>query len=502
MIERASGVLLHITSLPSPYGIGSLGEQAFRFVDFLYRAGQRYWQILPVGPTGYGNSPYQSYSAFAGNPNLIDLDRMAECGWLEPEEITALEWGEDPQYVDFDTVEKNRAVLFEKAWLRAGRQPVEGLDEFCEENGDWLRDYALFMALKEKMKNLPWTQWPEEIRNAKGNGSENNALTQYGKELEERVRYYQFIQFVFYRQWKELHRYAEQQGIRIIGDIPIYVPMDSADVWANPEQFQMDQDLIPKAVAGVPPDYFSEDGQLWGNPLYDWEAMAKDGYSWWISRMKHASELFDVIRIDHFRGLSSYWSVPYGSETAKEGTWMKGPGLPFIETIKKEGIRADIIAEDLGDLSEDVHELLRESGYPGMKILEFSFDDAADNDYRPHNYDRNCICYAGTHDNAVLCQWLDEMEPEDLELAKRYMGLNRKEGYAEGVIRTGMESVADLFVLQMQDWLRLGKESRMNVPGTIGGNNWKWRMDKDALSDKLASEILEYTIRYERTVRT
>ena len=491
---RASGILLHITSLPSPYGVGTLGKEAFAFVDFLKKANQKYWQILPLGPTGYGDSPYQTDSAFAGNPYLIDLDALAEDGLLTKEEINAPFWGSDAGHTDYGALYAGRAPLLKSACDRGWERDREAVASFCREN-PWVEDYALFKALKGHFGMKPWIEWEDEdIRLRRSDA----VLEKYRNALAEDIRVQIYTQYLFFRQWDALRTYAREQGIGIIGDVPIYVPMDSADVWAESEYFQLDEERRPRAVAGVPPDYFSADGQLWGNPLYDWEKMQADGYRWWIRRMQAASRLYDVVRIDHFRGLESYWAVPYGETTARNGRWCKGPGESFIIALREHLPQVEIIAEDLGFLTQEVIDLREFSGYPGMKILEFAFDSREPSNYLPHCYDENCICYTGTHDNATLRQWLDDAAPEDVAFAREYFSLREEDDFNLGVIRGGMRSVAKLFVAQMQDWLDLGGEARMNTPGILGNGNWCWRMAPNTLRDELAWKIARMTYIYGR----
>ncbi len=476
-MNRAAGVLLSVSSLPAPYGIGTLGRCAYDFVDFLVESGQNYWQMLPVGPISYGDSPYQSFSTFAGNPYYIDLDMLQTDGLLTSEEVQAHSWGDDPERVDYGAIYRARYALLERAFDRGWSRERQAVEEFaCRQ--PWLDGYARFMALKRRYDMKPWTQWP--------------AGEVPAEELERDVQFFTYLQFLFDRQWTALKQYANEKGISIIGDLPIYVAMDSADVWTNPERFLLDRDNVPVDVSGVPPDGFTDAGQLWGNPLYRWDAMKRDGYAWWESRLRGALERFDGIRLDHFRGLESYWAVPYGDETAAGGRWEPGPGEDFIKMVHEKFPGALIIAEDLGYVTKEVKELLECSGYPGMKVLEFAFDSREAGDYLPHCYPENCVCYTGTHDNTTVLGWLEEAGPEDMEMARRYLGLNREEGYNWGFLRGGMGSKARLFVAQMQDYLDLGGAARMNTPGTLGGN-WQWRMKPGAASPELARRLREFT---------
>ena len=495
-MKRSSGILMPVSSLPSPYGIGTLGKAAYEFVDFLADAGQRWWQMLPVGPTSYGDSPYQSFSTYAGNPYFVDLDMLREDGLLTQEEIDAVYWGSDPARVDYAAIYNGRFTLLAKATERGWDRDTEELNAFMEQNRTWLPDYALYMAVKRHFGMRAWTEWEDEdIRLHRP-----VAVEKYRRELWEDVRLFTYIQFLFFKQWNALRSYARKKGIGIIGDLPIYVAMDSADVWSDPRSFQLDEKNVPTAVAGVPPDYFSEDGQLWGNPLYNWPAMEADGFGWWIRRVDGASKLFDVIRIDHFRGLASYWAVPYGETTAKKGRWIPGPGIRMVRAITGWFPQLQFIAEDLGILTPDVTELMDQSGLPGMKVLEFAFDPVEPGVYLPHNHPKNCVCYVGTHDNAPVLQWKDEADPAEVDMAVRYLGLNEEEGFHWGMIRGGMSSVADLFVVQMQDYLGLGAQSRMNTPGILGGN-WQWRMKEGQIDQALTEKIAETARIYGRSER-
>lgn len=495
-MERSSGILLPVASLPSPYGIGTLGAAAREFVDFLAAAGQSWWQMLPVSPTSFGDSPYQSPSAFAGNPHLIDLDLLVEDGLLTQAEVDACSWGDDPASVDYELLHERRLPLLRKAYLRGWERDAQKVEAFERENEEWLPDFALFMAVKAHFGLTEWNEWPDEAIRL----HEPEAVERYRDQLADDVRLHTYVQYLFFRQWEALRSYAHEQGVGIIGDLPIYVSLDSADVWANPSMFQLDEKNVPIEVAGVPPDAFTDDGQLWGNPLYDYEAMAADGYGWWIRRIGGVARLFDVIRIDHFRGFESYWAVPFGETTAKDGRWVKGPGMSLVGTLRDWYPNLSFIAEDLGYATPEVAQLLADSGFPGMRVLEFAFDsrDAAGSAYLPHAYPRNCVCYIGTHDNAPLMEWKDETDASDLELAHRYLGINEDEGLVWGFVRGGMGSVADLFVAQMQDYLELGSEARTNVPGTLGGN-WRWRMLEGQATPELAERIATYTHIYGRS---
>ena len=490
---RKSGILMHISSLPGPYGVGSMGASAYEFVDFLVDAGQSYWQILPLNPTGYGDSPYQSFSTFAGNHYLIDLDALVKQGLLLPEELDAVNWGRDESRVDFGQLYIERNRLLKIAHSRFTE--TDEYRDFVRDNSLWLEDYALFMAIKEHFHGRDWQTWSVSLLMRL-----KPVMTAYREELQASIRFQYFLQYEFFRQWKALRAYANSRGIRIIGDVPIYVPLDSADVWANPELFQLDPSRRPTAVAGCPPDGFSADGQLWGNPIYDWEKMHAQRYHWWIRRMKAAARMYDVVRFDHFRGFESYWSVPAGAKTAAAGSWRKGPGMDFVGAIQKALPDLPIIAEDLGFVTQEVKDLLRDSGYPGMKVMEFAFDtrEPSAKDYLPHCYGENSVVYSGTHDNLTLKQWFDEAAPEDIEAAVSYLGLNESEGYVWGMIRGAMGSVSRLCVIQMQDYLEIGGEGRMNHPGTLTSANWTWRAKPGFATDELAQKIRTVTERYGR----
>lgn len=492
-LQRSSGILLPIFSLPSKYGVGTLGQAAYDFIDFLADADQAWWQILPVGPTSYGDSPYQCYSTFAGNPYFVDLDLLVEDGLLKKTELKGVDFGSDPAQVDYGKLFENRFPLLRKAFARGKVAMAEEFAAFRRENARWLDDYALFMAAKDHFSGKPWTEWPDDDLRM----HRPDAVRRYMEKLAEDVEFYSFIQLLFFRQWDALRAYAHDHGVGIIGDIPIYVAMDSADTWSSPESFQLDDQNVPTAVSGVPPDYFSEDGQLWGTPLYRWDAMRADGYGWWIRRVEGAAKLYDALRIDHFRGFEAYWSVPYGDKTAKNGKWVKGPGMDLVGRLTGWFHDVQFIAEDLGFITPELQALLTESGLPGMKVLEFAFDSREPSNYLPHTYGPNCICYTGTHDNTTLAAWRDEADPDDVAFADEYLGLNDEEGRNIGMIRGGMSSVAVLFVAQLQDWLNTGAETRINTPGKLGGN-WLWRLQKDELPDDLAEKIARMTRNYGR----
>lgn len=491
-MKRSSGILMHITSLPSPYGIGTFGKEAYEFVDFLVKAGQKYWQILPLGSTSFGDSPYQSFSAFAGNPYFIDLDLLSKEGLLQKKDYETLDFGHNALSVDYEKIFKNKMKVLKVAYNNAKNKYSKNTEIFRENNKLWLEDYALYMAVKEKFQLKPWKFWDEDIKLRK-----ESALNTYKRELKEEIEYWVFLQYLFYKQYEELKAYANFKGIKIIGDIPIYVAEDSADTWANSNIFLLDENKTPTVVAGCPPDAFSETGQLWGNPIYDWKALEEEDYQWWIERIDASRRIYDVIRIDHFRGFESYWQIPYGEETAINGTWVKGPGIRLFNAIKKALGDVEIIAEDLGFLTEEVVNFRIESGYPGMKVLQFAFDSREESDYLPHNYEKNCVVYTGTHDNYTVNGWFKNTNKPDVDYAVKYLNLNEKEGYNWGFIRGALSSVGSLAIAQMQDYLGLEDEGRMNIPSTLGGN-WQWRVKKEALTEELAEKINKITKLYGR----
>ena len=491
-MNRSSGVLMPLSSLPSPHGIGTMGKAAYDFVDFLKAAGQRYWQLLPLVPTGAGDSPYSSFSTFAGNPYFIDLDRLVKDKLLRPKDLIGLNWGRNPEQVDYEALRLQRPAVLRRAFER-GREPLAAEVETFRHENKWVDTYGLYMALKTHFNMLPWMDWPEEdIRMHRP-----DAVRRWTVLLHDEIEYHIFVQYLFFRQWSALREYAHKKGVLFIGDIPIYVALDSADVWSEAHFFQLDEKNVPKAVAGVPPDPFTADGQLWGNPLYDWDAMERDGYGWWIRRIEGAEKLYDVIRTDHFRGFASYWSVPYGELTARNGVWMPGPGMKLVGVLTSWFHDLDFIAEDLGYVTEDVRKLVWDSGMPGMKILEFAFDAHGDSDYLPHCIPYNATCYLGTHDNNTVMGWLKDIGKRDRDFAARYMHITEDEGWCWGMIRTGMATCADLFVVQMQDLLELDEKARMNTPGTPTGN-WRWRMLPGKADKDLAKKLYLYTRTYRR----
>lgn len=483
---RKSGILLPISSIPAKYGVGTFSKQAYEFVDFLVEAGQKIWQILPLGPTSYGDSPYQSFSTFAGNPYFIDLEQLMKLGYISKADCEGVNFGTNPEYVDYGQMYANRFPILRKAYdaaLSKGMQQEEGYRKFMEENAYWITDYALYMAVKASFDNICWTDWDEDIRLRKP-----EAVQAYTEKYTYEMGFYYFQQYMFHIQWKELKEYANDNGIEIVGDIPIYVAFDSADTWANPELFQLDEENLPIGVAGCPPDAFSENGQLWGNPLYKWEYHKETHFAWWMKRIAHCYEMYDIVRIDHFRGFDEYWFVPYGDETAQNGKWLPGPGIALFETMKEVLGEKKVIAEDLGFLTESVLELVDNTGFPGMKVLQFAFGGGADNAYLPHNHKKNSIVYTGTHDNETTVGWYWNLEEHTRKHVKDYFDITDETKVNWTFIRAALSSVADTVVIPMQDYLGLGNEARINTPSTLG-SNWEWRMKEDACTSELAEKI-------------
>ena len=496
-MNRAAGILLSVSSLPGRFGIGCFSRSAYDFVDWLKEAGQTYWQILPLGPTSYGDSPYQSFSTFAGNPYFISLDELIEEGVLTEKECKSADFGKKADDIDYEKVYKKRYPLLRKAYERSRVSENPDYVRFVEENRWWLSDYALFMAVKDRFEGAPWTEWAEDIRLRW-----QNAMDYYRRELYYDIEFQQYLQYKFFSQWRRLKAYANEKGIRIIGDIPIYVAMDSADAWAHPELFQLDENNVPTAVAGCPPDGFSADGQLWGNPLYRWDYHRNTGYDWWMSRLWYCFQMYDVVRIDHFRGFDEYYSIPFGAENAKDGHWEKGPGIGLFRCMEQRLGRHQVIAEDLGYVTDSVRELVRESGFPGMKVLEFAFDSrdsGSANDYLPHNYIENSVAYTGTHDNETITGWFKSITKEERQMARDYLcdqHTPAKELY-KSFIALVMRSNSRMCIVPMQDYMGLDNRCRMNQPSTLG-KNWKWRLVKGELSEELKEEILAVTKRYGR----
>lgn len=492
---RKCGVLMPVSSLPSRFGIGGFSKEAYDFVDFLAEGGQSLWQILPLGPTGYGDSPYQSFSTFAGNPYYISLDALIEQGLLTEEECEAADYGNHPNYVNYEKIYNSRFALLRKAFNRADIENDTNYKKFVEDQSAWLKDYAMYMAIKDSLGGVAWIEWDEDIRLRKP-----AAMAHYEETLKEDIAFYSYLQYLFATQWSALKAYANGKGINIIGDIPIYVAFDSADTWANPELFQLDEENIPTAVAGCPPDAFSATGQLWGNPLYRWDYHEKTGFAWWIRRLAYCFTIYDVVRIDHFRGFDEYWAISYGDPTAEFGRWEKGPGYALFEAMKKALGNREVIAEDLGFLTPSVLKLVKKTGYPGMKVLQFAFDSREESDYLPHNYTHNCVVYTGTHDNDTVMGWIPAMSRKDLAFAKKYIGVKRTSDICSNLIRMAYASVADTAIIPIQDYLELGSEARINTPSTLGGN-WEWRMSAQDCTSQLAARMLELATVYGRIVK-
>ncbi|HDQ40716.1 MAG TPA: 4-alpha-glucanotransferase [Desulfonatronum sp.] len=498
-IQRSSGILLHITSLPSRFGIGDLGPEAKRFVDFLARSGQSWWQILPLNPTSsvHGNSPYSSSSAYAGNTLLISPEEMLYSGLLEDQDLDCL-----PSMplgrADYDQAESLRASLLLKAFALLDSRPEirESFFGFCARQAHWLHDYALFMALKQSFQNRPWYQWPEQLRRR-----DPQALGEYSLSLRPEMDLIRFGQYIFFTQWTTLRRYCQDHGVQLIGDIPIYVNEDSADVWAHPHVFKLDENLRPRVLAGVPPDYFSATGQLWGNPVYDWEQLRADGFSWWLNRIRHNTEMFDLVRLDHFRGFVGCWEVPAGETTAVNGSWVDVPARDFLRAVADNHTPLPLIAEDLGTITDDVRTVMREFGLPGMKILLFAFGpDLPTNPYAPHNHERKCVVYTGTHDNNTVRGWFEqEADQETRARLEAYLGVECKaDNIALKMVRLTMQSVADLAIFPLQDLLGMDAGARMNMPGVANGH-WTWRLQSGILTNTLAENLLTLTALYGRT---
>ncbi len=496
MFERSSGILLHPTSLPGKYGIGSLGKEAYKFVDFLKKSNQKLWQIFPLGPTGYGDSPYQCFSSFAGNPYLIDFDLLIEQNLLTEEDLKDVNFGGNEEYIDYGAIYNQKYPLLRKAYenfkANGNKELKEKLETFKTENSSWLDDYSLYISLKNHFNGLPWNEWEDDIRTRK-----EAAINKYKAELVNEIEYHNFIQFLFFTQWNNVKKYANDNGIKIIGDIPIFVAVDSSDAWANPEIFLFDPELKPVKVAGVPPDYFSATGQLWGNPLYDWDKLKELNYKWWVDRVRANLSTCDIIRIDHFRGFDEYWAVPYGDKTAENGTWCPGPRTDLFNAIKNELGELPIIAEDLGTMTQGVIDLREATGFPGMKILGFAFDSKEENDYLPHTYTKNCVVYTGTHDNDTLIGWFTKANEDDKQFARNYLNSRSDNEIHWDAIRGAWSSVANMAIAPIQDFLGLGSEARINTPGLASGN-WQWRLKDGVLTDELAERIAKLTKVYSR----
>ena len=474
--KRGSGVLMHISSLPGPFGIGTLGKNAYKFIDFLSKAGQSYWQILPVCPTSYGDSPYQSFSTFAGNPYFIDFDLLEKDGLLSKSDFKKIIWADDETKVDYGLLYVKRHELFAKVQQNFEKNIPADYKAFCKKNDFWLKDYALFMAIKDAHNGASFFDWEKDIRTR-----ESEAVKRWTKQAKERIEYYKILQYLFFKQWKTLHEYAAEKNIRIIGDIPIYVAADSADVWTHPENFLLSKKGIPLEVAGCPPDAFTDKGQLWGNPVYNWKQLKADGYGWWIQRIKASLEIYDILRIDHFRGFESFYTIKYGSADAKNGKWRKGPGVDLFNAIETKLGKVPIIAEDLGFLTDKVHKMLKACGFPGMKVIQFAFDGNPENSYLPCNNPENSIVYTGSHDNEPINGWVETASPQELENALKYYNLNDKALLREAMMKSALESKAFVCILTMQDLIGLGLGTRMNTPSSVG-LNWKWRASENQIN--------------------
>lgn len=478
---------MHISSLPGKYGIGDFGEGAHRFVDFLVKSRQKYWQILPLGITSFGDSPYQSFSAFAGNPYFIDLDEMLINNFIDQEDLKNNNLTTDEKKVNYELLYKHKMKLLRIAYTNSKIQLDSELKQYYSMNKDWLRGFSLFMSIKSRHDNKSWHEWEEEYK--KYNSKE---VEKFEEENQEEIQFWIFTQYFFSKQWNKLKEYANENGIKIMGDLPIYVSEDSADVWSNPEYFRLDEKLVPITIAGVPPDAFTDTGQLWGNPIYDWVNMKQDGYKWWLKRMAHSFNLFDTVRIDHFRGFESYWEVKYGSKDAVDGRWVKGPGLDLFNKIKEDLGELDIIVEDLGYSTPEVTKMVKESGFPNMKVLQFAFNPYDESEHAPHGYDKNCLVYTSTHDNQTIMGWFETLPKDIFEYTVKYFKLNFDEGLNWGVIRGAWASTANLAMTSMQDILGLGDHARMNMPGSLN-NNWQWRVKEEELTDELANRLKDLT---------
>lgn len=488
---RSSGILLPVSSLPSAYGIGTFGKPAYSFVDKLKEAEQRYWQVLPLVGTSYGDSPYQSFSTFAGNPYFIDLDMLVEEGLIKTAECEAFDWGDEPSCVDYEKIYISRYSALKLAFERSHHRDNPAYIAFVEENSWWLDDYSLFMAIKNFFLGVSYCKWSDGIRRR-----EQAEMDKYRKLLVPDIELYNFIQFKFFEQWNKLKAYANANDVKIIGDLPIYVALDSADTWSMPELFLFDDELKPVQVAGCPPDDYAKTGQLWGNPIYDWPMHKKTGYDWWVKRIDAATKMYDTVRIDHFRGFVQYYSIPADDKTAENGVWVEGPGIDLFNTVKEKLGKCSIIAEDLGFITPSVRKLLKQTGYPGMKVLQFGLYHNSDSDYLPYKYERNTVCYTGTHDNPTTVGWLEKCKPRDRKFIRSYVNKNGRLT-AYDIINLGMSSPSELMIAPMQDYLELDDSARMNIPSTIGGN-WTWRMGETDFTTELAGKIASMVKLYGR----
>lgn len=490
---RTSGILMPIFSLNSKYGIGTFGREAYKFVDFLESAGQTYWQILPLSPTSYGDSPYQSFSAYAGNPYFIDLEILEQKGYLNKSEYCDIDWGSGEE-VNYSALYLNRFNVLKKAYYRFIDNPTEDYYLFLEKNMFWLNDYSLFMAIKTEYDGKSWIEWPNELK-----FRHKEALLKAQKDFKNEIEFFKVLEYFFYVQWNDLKSYANSKKIKIIGDIPIYVAYDSADVWCEPEQFHLDEKLIPIEVAGCPPDAFTAKGQLWGNPLYNWDYMKNTPhpYDWWQRRIEYTLKLYDVIRIDHFRGFESYYAVPYGYDDAVNGTWRKGPGIDFFDSLKEKFGNLPIIAEDLGFFTDDVYEMLSKTGFPGMKVLEFGFDEAGNSAHLPHNCPQNSVVYTGTHDNNTIMGWKELLDQSKLRFMMDYLNIKNETEINWAMINSAFATISDTVIIPIQDYLGIDGSGRINTPSTLG-QNWKWRVRNGQINDQLANKMRSLTEIYSR----
>jgi len=491
-MKRSSGILMHISSLPGKYGIGDFGKEAYDFVDFLKESSQKKWQILPLGITSYGDSPYQSFSAFAGNPYFIDLDEFIEKKYINQKDLEQIDLGDNTKEVDYEKLYKNKYKVLREVYISSYKYIIGNLEKFYLEEEFWIKPFSTFMALKSYHNNKSWIKWQDKYRNYN-----SKEVREFEENNKKEIYFWVFTQYYFYKQWKKLKKYANDKNIEIIGDLPIYVAEDNADIWSNPELFKLDKNLKTEKVSGVPPDAFSKVGQLWGNPIYNWEVMKKNNYDWWIKRIKHSFKIYDFVRIDHFRGFESYWEVEKGSENAVKGKWVKGPGIELFKEINTRLGNLDIIAEDLGYLTEEVNELIKKTGYPGMKVLQFAFDGSSDNQYLPHNYDKNSIVYTGTHDNETTKSWFNNLDEEKRKYVSDYVKIRKNETPSWELAKEAWASTADTAVIPMQDILNLDNKSRMNTPATTG-ENWKWRINKEDINKKLSQKVFYMTKLYGR----
>lgn len=491
-LGRGAGILMPVSSLPSDHGIGTFGSEAYKFVDFLKKSGQKYWQVLPLGPTSYGDSPYQSFSAFSGNPYFIDLHILEEEGLIKKGEAEKYSWGDNETDIDYAIIYKNRFKLLKKAYKRSTHKLIDKYKKFCIDNEVWLPEYSIYMAVKTKFGGKEWSVWEEDIRNRKP-----EALKKYSVELSDEIDFWKFCQYKFFEQWEKLKSYANKNGIKIIGDIPIYVALDSADVWAHPEQFQLDENRCPVKVAGVPPDMFSATGQLWGNPLYDWEHMENENYAWWRRRMSFSAQMYDIIRIDHFVGIAHYYSIPAEEKTALNGTWIDGPREKLLTAISESVNGKRIIAEDLGISIPIMGRMMKKFGYPGMKLMQFAFDSDKDNPYLPYQYEKNSVVYGGTHDNETLAGYFSHQPKKVLKYARDFLNIKTNKEISDAIVREGYKCCADTVIFQIQDLLGLGNEARINTPSTIGCN-WRWRLKREQLTEELTLKIYNMTVLYGR----